>query len=204
MKDAPQDAKRSYFPQAGFAALTRVSGTLARLIGTGIDGLGWVLGWLTVVMMLVTVLIVFMRYVLDIGSIFLQESVLYMHAGIIMLGLAYTLRQDAHVRVDVIYSRLGRRGQAWVNLIGSFLALFPLVALFGIGSWDYVSSSWAIREQSLEVSGIPAVFLLKTLIPLCALLLALQGVLGALAAIATLKGSQEPRAPRGSQSDSVS
>lgn len=164
---------------------------VAHLIGTGIDRLGWLLGWLTVVMMLVTVLVVFMRYVLDIGSIFLQETVVYLHASIFMLGLAYTLRQDAHVRVDLIYSRLSKRGKALVNLVGSCIALFPLTILFGIGSWDYVSSSWAIREQSPEVAGIPAVFLLKTLIPLSALLLALQGILSALGAIATLREPQQ-------------
>ena len=157
------------------------------MIGRGLDFLGRVLGWLLVVMMLTTVLVVFLRYALGIGSIFLQETVLYLHATIFMLGLSYTLRQDAHVRVDLIYGQLSVRGRALVNLIGNLVFLFPLAGLIGFGSLEYVFASWAIGEKSPEVDGIPAVFLLKTLIPLSALLLALQGVLGSIQAISVLR-----------------
>lgn len=134
------------------------------------------LTWLSVLMMVLLCLVVVFRYALEIGSIALQESVTYLHATIFMLGAAYTLKQDNHVRVDIFYRNFSPRTQAWVNSLGSIIFLLPLCIYIGVFSLEFVEQSWLIREVSTEPGGIPAVFLLKTLIPLLALNLGLQGL----------------------------
>jgi TRAP-type mannitol/chloroaromatic compound transport system permease small subunit len=127
-------------------------------------------------MVIGTAVIVLLRYALSQGAILLQETVLYMHAVAFMLGIPYALKADVHVRVDLVYSRLGRRGRAVVDLLGHLLFLVPVAVAIMVYSRNYVASSWRIFEGSSEVAGIPGVFLLKTLIPLMAGLLLLQGL----------------------------
>jgi TRAP-type mannitol/chloroaromatic compound transport system permease small subunit len=93
-----------------------------------------------------------------------------------MLGAAYALKRGAHVRVDIFYRRFSPRTRAWVDALGGIVFLMPF-CLFVLGvSWQFVTESWAIREISSEPGGIPAVYLLKTLIPLMAINLLLQGI----------------------------
>jgi TRAP-type mannitol/chloroaromatic compound transport system permease small subunit len=133
------------------------------------------LTWLCLAMTLVTCLVVIMRYGLGVGSVALQESVTYMHATLFMAGAAYTLKRGGHVRVDIFYRRFSDRTRAWVNAVGAILLLLPF-CVFVIGvSANFVSESWAIREGSPEAGGIHGVYLIKTLIPLMALNLLLQG-----------------------------
>lgn len=127
-------------------------------------------------MAILTFVIVVLRYVFDIGSIALQESVLYMHATLIMLGLAYALQTDSHVRVDIIYTRLRPNVKRLINLAGHTLFLIPFAVLLIAYSWDYVLASWRVQESSPEVGGIPGIYLLKTLIPVAAVLLILQSL----------------------------
>lgn len=136
---------------------------------------GRALAWLTVAMVLVTVLVVVMRYVFGMGSIALQEAITYLHASVFLLGVAYTLQRGGHVRVDIFYRRFSDRGRAWVDALGTIVFLLPLCAYLVGSSWDYVAASWRIREGSAD-AGIPAVYLLKTLVPTMAVLLALQGL----------------------------
>ena len=137
---------------------------------------GRIIAWLTLFMMLVTAVVVLMRYGFEAGSIALQESITYMHAIVFMLGAAYTLKHEGHVRVDVFYRNFNNKTKALVDLLGTLLFLFPLCLFILLGSLDYVSNSWAIKESSSEPGGIPAVFLLKTLIPAMTVLLMLQGL----------------------------
>lgn len=137
---------------------------------------GRALAWLAVAMALLTTLVVLLRYGLNVGSIAAQEAITYMHGALFMLGAAYTLRHDGHVRVDIFYRRFTPRTRAWVNSLGGIVFLLPLcVFIFGI-SWNYVAESWHIRESSPEPGGIPAVFLLKSLLPLMAATLFLQAL----------------------------
>ncbi len=140
------------------------------------DGIGRSLAWLTLLMGAITFAIVLFRYGFDLGAIAAQESVLYLHAAVFMLGIPYALKQDEHVRVDVLYSRLSASGRARVNLIGHGLFLIPTALTLLWLSLPYAAASWRILEGSPEVGGIPAVFLLKSLIPLMCLLLFLQGL----------------------------
>ena len=140
------------------------------------EAIGRSVAWLVLGMMLVTGLVVVLRYGFAIGSIALQESVMYLHGLVFMLGIPYALKHDAHVRVDVLYGRLGQRGRDLVNLAGHLLFLLPIAGFVVWVSWDYTGRAWRIREGSAEVGGIEAVFLLKTLIPLLGGLLFLQGL----------------------------
>lgn len=140
------------------------------------DVSGRALAWLALAMGALTALIVVMRYGFNVNSIYIQELVVYLHGSLFMLGAAFALKRGAHVRVDIFYRRFSPRGRAWVDALGGIVFLIPF-CLFVLGvSWQFVTESWAIREISSEPGGIPAVFLLKTLIPLMAANLLLQGI----------------------------
>ncbi|HEX7036242.1 MAG TPA: TRAP transporter small permease subunit [Pseudomonadales bacterium] len=141
-------------------------------------------------MVLGTTLIVVLRYALNEGSILLQEAVLYLHAVVFMLGIPYTLKADGHVRVDLVYSRLGPRARTVIDLIGHVLFLLPVAGVLLLYSQSYVARSWRILEGSSEVGGIPGVFLLKTLIPVLAVLLVLQGLAEIARGIRTLRDAR--------------
>ena len=149
-------------------------------LARGIDRVNGMIGnmaaWLTLAMVLVQFGVVVMRYVFGIGSIMLQESIVYMHGVLFMMAAADTLLKDQHVRVDIFYARRGAHGQAIINLLGHALLLLPFCVLIVIVSWDYVSISWSVREGSRETSGIQGVFLLKTVILVFAVQLALQAL----------------------------
>ena len=146
--------------------------------------------WLALALVLVTFAVVVLRYLFQFGSIAMQESILYLHASLFLLGAAYTLKRDGHVRVDIFYRGFTPRGKALVDLLGSLLLLLPVCSFLLWVSWDYVAGAWALREGSPEAGGLPFVYLLKTLIPLAAALLILQGVSQALASLGTLAGAE--------------
>lgn len=149
---------------------------LVHAIDAFTDRFGRLLAWLTLAMALLTTLIVVLRYGFNMGSILAQESVVYLHGTLFLLGAGYALKTGAHVRVDIFYRNFSPRRQAWVNSLGGIIFLLPLCGFIGISSWGYVSESWAMREASAEPGGIPAVYILKSLIPAAAINLALQGV----------------------------
>jgi TRAP-type mannitol/chloroaromatic compound transport system permease small subunit len=157
---------------AARSPLLRAAETLDRINGL----LGPVVSWLALAMVLVTFLVVVLRYAFDIGSIALQESVTYMHATLFMLGAAYTLQQQGHVRVDIFYQRFSRRGRAWVDVLGTTLLLVPICLFVLASSWGYVTESWAVHEGSREAGGLPYVYLLKTLLVVMPILVLIQGL----------------------------
>lgn len=150
------------------------------------DWTGRSVSWLTLGMVLVTFCVVFLRYVFDIGWIALQESVSYMHALVFLIGAAYTLKYDEHVRVDIFYSKLGPRGQAWINFLGSLLILLPVMVFIIWVSREYVVESWAVLESSRETGGLPGIFLLKSCIILMSMLLILQAIAQLLQSLLTI------------------
>ena len=134
--------------------------------------------WLTLAMVLVTFVIVVLRYVFDVGLIWLQESLTWLHAVVFMLGAAYTLQRDEHVRVDIFYRDMSERRRAWVNLLGTLFFIFPMCAFFVWAAWDYVAVSWSIGEVSRNAGGLPfpLIPLLKTVLIVMPPAVALQGV----------------------------
>ncbi|MDH5408762.1 MAG: TRAP transporter small permease subunit [Gammaproteobacteria bacterium] len=148
---------------------------------------GRAIAWLTLLMVVITFLVVVLRYVFDTGWIALQESVTYLHAMVFLLGAAYTMKQEAHVRVDIFYRKMNPTRQAWVDLLGGLLLLLPVCLFIFIASWEYVVSSWSLLEGSPEAGGLPLVFLLKSCILLMSGLVLLQGLAHSLRAFARLK-----------------
>ncbi len=131
-------------------------------------------------MMGVQFVIVLLRYVFGVSSIAMNESVLYMHATLFMLGAGYTLLKDELVRVDIFYSRLSGRGRAVIDVFGHLILLIPSMTLLLYWSWPTVRNAWSIYEGAISVGGIPASFLLKTLIPAFCILILVQSVSGLL------------------------
>jgi len=145
-----------------------------------IDGLsnrlGRIFSWLTLTMVVVMATIVVLRYAFQIGSIALQESVIYINALIFTFGVAYTLKEQGHVRVDIFYSRLNEKKRAWIDLLGSVFFLVPSTCFIIWICWDYVAVSWRIQEGSAESSGLPFVYLLKAVLLVLPALLLMQGI----------------------------
>ncbi len=152
--------------------------------------------WLALALVLLTSLIVLLRYAFGIGSIALQEAQLYVHASLFMLGIAYTLRCDEHVRVDIFYRRFNHRGRAWVDLLGTLLLLLPLCVLILITCFDYVVVSWQRQEGSADAGGLPFVYVLKTLLLVMPVLLTVQALAETLRALLKLRYPQEPDADK--------
>lgn len=159
-----------------------MNGSNGNRLSSTLDSISLALGgfaaWLTLLMVCVTFVIVVMRYVFDVGFIWLQESLTWLHATVFMLGAAYTLQQDEHVRVDIFYREMSASRKAWVNALGVLLFIFPLCAFFLIESWDYVRAAWSMKEVSRDSGGLPypAIPLLKSLLLLMPVTLALQGL----------------------------
>ncbi len=150
---------------------------------------GRLTAWLTLFMVIVTFIIVVMRYLFDAGLIWMQESVVWMHAFVFMVGAAYTLRRDEHVRVDIFYRDMNAVGRAWVDLLGVLIFLLPLCVFLAMKGWDFVAVSWALKEVSRESGGLPYPLLplLKTVLLLMPVTVALQGISLALNSFRTIR-----------------
>jgi len=177
----------------------RLLTALARRIDALNEAVGRATAWIVIVMVLVQVIVVLMRYVFGIGSIMMQESVVYMHAILFMVTVGYTLLYDEHVRIDIVYREASPRFKAMVDLAGVILFLIPVCVLIGWVSWPYVAASWRVLETSKETSGIPAVFLLKSLILVFTGLLGLQGLSLGVRSAVILAGGDWPVRHAGDQ-----
>jgi len=137
--------------------------------------IGNIVMWFALAMVLLQFALVILRYVFGISSIFASEGVLYLHAALFMLGAGYTLLLQGHVRVDIFYARRSPRGQAITDIFGHLALLGPALIILLYWSWPMVRRSWAILEGPISVGGIPASFLLKSLVPAFCVLLLIQG-----------------------------
>jgi len=148
---------------------------------------GKAVAWLTVVMVLLTFSIVVLRYGFNLGWIWLQESLTYLHVAVFSIVAAWTLQQDGHVRVDIFYAKMTEKNRARVNLSGSLLFLVPFCIFILIIAWPYVANSWKLLESSREAGGLPLVFLLKSLIMVMPALLLGQAMINITDAWKTLR-----------------
>lgn len=171
---------------------------LARLVRT-IDRVnervGRAVSWLTLAMVLITFFVVVARYGFSWGRVWIQESYVWLHGTVFMLGAGYTLLHGAHVRVDIFYRPASRRYRAWVDLCGGLLLLAPVLIMVLVVSWPYVLDSWGALEESREAGGLPGLFLLKTVIPVFAVLLLAQGLALAARSVLVLAGHPEVAPP---------
>ena len=150
---------------------------LVKCIDCMSDCLGVVLSWLCFATMLLTCMVVVMRYLFESGNIiFLQESVVYLHSTVFLLAAGWTLKRNGHVRVDVFYRQFSPIQKSWIDTLGVLVFLLPICGFLFFASLDFVELSWSIKETSGDAGGIPYVYLLKTLIPAMCVVLAMQGI----------------------------
>lgn len=168
-----------------------MSSALQKLIDRVSEVTGNAVAWLTLLMVIVTFVIVIMRYAFDAGLIWLQESLIWLHAIVFMVGAAYTLKHESHVRVDVFYRSMSARSQAWVDLVGVLLFLLPLCLFLAYKAFGFAAISWSMHEASREPGGLPypVLPLVKSVLIIMPVTVAMQGVSLLLKAIATLQRS---------------
>ena len=171
--------------------------SLVRAVDALNEHLGRAVSWLALFMVLVQFAVVLMRYVFGIGWIWVQESIIYMHAAVFLAAAGYTLLHNGHVRVDIFYGGMGVRGKAIVDFIGGLVFLLPMCGMIAWSSFSFVTRSWGIFEGSPEGdNGIPGVFLLKTTILVFCALVALQGLAMMARSVLTLGGAEPPASPQ--------
>ena len=163
--------------------LIRIINLINRVIGETVS-------WLTLLMVLVTVLVVVLRYGFNIGFIWMQESVRFMYSAVFLLCAGYTLFKNKHVRVDVLYLSLSERKKAIVDLLGSIFLLLPVCFVIFYYSWSYVLNSWQQLEGSIEERGLHLVFLMKTFIWLFAILVSMQSLATIINSLIILKNNK--------------
>lgn len=167
---------------------------LIAALARGLDRVGDTVGravmWLAVLLVLLQLAVVVLRYGFSTSFIQLQESVVYAHATLFMLGIAYTMLHEGHVRVDVLQAGLSAKRRALIDLAGVVLAVVPFALLLLWTSWPFVAASWRIREGAIAYGGLPFQYLLKSLIPAMAGLLLLQAIAHGCRCILTLGGQR--------------
>lgn len=166
--------------------MNRIADTIdsvSAFIGRGV-------AWLALAIVLLQFALVVARYLFGAGSIWVTESVVYGHAALFLLASAWTLRSGGHVRVDIFYADASPRARAWIDLFGTLLLLLPFALALLWLSVPFAARSWAILERSQEASGLPLVFVLKSLLPVFALMLALQGIAQAIRSAAVLRSGE--------------
>ncbi len=169
---------------SALASFVRAVDRINEVVGRGI-------AWLTLAMVLITFVVVVLRYVYAIGWVWLQESYVWLHGVVFMVGAGYTLLHNGHVRVDVFYRPSSHRYKAIIDLCGSIFLLSPLILLVFFVSFDYVLDSWSRLEESREAGGLPGLFLLKSVLLVFCALLGLQGLALAGRSLLSLAGVQE-------------
>jgi TRAP-type mannitol/chloroaromatic compound transport system permease small subunit len=186
---------------------SRVVPSVARIserIDSFSEWTGRAVAWLVLLMVLIIVYDISMRYLFQIGSVALQELEWHLFALVFLLGAAYTLKHDGHVRVDILYQSrwMSRKRRAWVDLFGTVFFLLPFAVLIIVSSLPFVSAAYNIGEGSPDPGGLPYRYLLKAAIPVGFGLLILQGVSNALRCMLVLMGKEESAAPSPDNSES--
>mgnify|MGYP003388029667 CR=1 FL=1 len=166
---------------------------LISLLENFTEKVGKLIAWLTLAMVLLSFLIVVLRYGFNIGSIAMQESILYLHAFVFMLGAAYTLKHDGHVRVDIFYQKMSPKNKAFVDLFGALFLLLPVCIFILVISFDYVAQSWSIQEQSSEAGGLTIVYLNKTLLLLLPMTLIIQALCEVIRQVVNIRSGFDPK-----------
>lgn len=168
---------------------------LVRSIDAINEWIGRATAWLALAMVLVQVVVVVMRYVFGLSVLMMQESIWYMHSIIFLVAAGYTLLHNGHVRVDIFYGNVDERKKAMIDLFGVVVILLPVCVMVWWVSWPYVAAAWAVREGSVEVSGIQAVYLLKTCMLVFAASVGIQGVSLGIKSALTIAGLGVVRQP---------
>ncbi|HLF63277.1 MAG TPA: TRAP transporter small permease subunit [Saprospiraceae bacterium] len=165
---------------------------LVQLIDTFTRWSGERIKWLTTILVILIFGDVLLRYLFDTSKAWITDLEWHVFALIFLLAAAYTLKENQHVRVDVLYTKWSARRKAWINLLGTGLFLLPWCLIVIYTSFEYTGHAFAIGEKSAEPGGLPARFLVKGSITLGFVLLMLQGISIAFKALITLRKTEEP------------
>lgn len=149
---------------------------IAAIIDNLSDKIGYLVGWLTTLMVLVVFYDTVMRYVFNKGNVALQELEWHLFAVVFLIGAAYTLKEGGHVRVDIIFINLSEKTKAWIDFSGTLIFLIPFCIMVILSTKGFIVNSWNVREISPDPGGLPARYILKTMIPLGFSLLLVQGL----------------------------
>ena len=163
---------------------------ISQLIDSLNEKTGLFAAWLTTVMVLTVVYDVVMRYGFKKGNIAVQEMEWHLFAVVFLIGAAYSLKKDAHVRVDIIYTKLNTKQRAWVDMLGTFIFLIPFSLMIIYSCRGFIESSWAVREISPDPGGLPCRYILKAMIPAGFVLLILQGISQAIKNLLVIVGKE--------------
>lgn len=140
------------------------------------EKIGTISSYLIIPMILITFLVAFMRYALDFGSIAIQETIIYLHAFIFIIGSGFTLKNNMHVRIDIFYDKFSLNKKKIIDLCGTLLFLIPTCLVIFFTSFNYVMSSVFLLEASKEAGGLQILYVLKIYILILPTILALQGI----------------------------
>ena len=163
---------------------------ISQLIDALNEKTGLFAAWLTTLMVITVVYDVVMRYGFKKGNIAVQEMEWHIFAVVFLIGAAYSLKKDAHVRVDILYTKLSPKKRAWVDLLGTFIFLIPFSIMVIYSTTTFIESSWAVREVSPDPGGLPARYILKAMIPVGFVLLILQGISQAIKNLLVITGKE--------------
>ncbi|WP_332461106.1 TRAP transporter small permease subunit [Acuticoccus mangrovi] len=166
---------------------------MTNLIDRGNILLGEILKWCLPVIVVLGAAVAILRYAFSLGRPWLSESFVWLNAGVILLGTASVLATEGHVRVDLLYRRMGPKAKAVVNLFGTVIFLWPFTVIVAHAAWPGVVRSWRLMEGSASIDGLPFLYLIKTGIIVFCVLLALQGIVTVVRSLAVLRGTAEPR-----------
>ncbi len=162
-----------------------------RIMDSFSEKTGYIISWMTTMLVITVFYDVIMRYVFQSGSIAIQELEWHIFSVIFLLGAAFTLKRDGHVRVDIIYSRFNKKTKAWIDLVGAFVFLIPFAMIIIYSTKPYIYNSWVVREISPDPGGLPFRYALKAVIPLGFFFLILQGFAEAFKNFLYLTGNSE-------------
>ncbi|MBU2894604.1 TRAP transporter small permease subunit [Colwellia sp. D2M02] len=147
--------------------------TMLKIVGKILDALGNFCSLLMVLMILNVFYDVVMRYFFNDVSIAMQELEWHLFAAMFMFGIAYTLKEDAHVRVDIFYDNMQARNKAFINIFGSLFLALPITLLILYYSWDYTFDAYEMGEGSGDPGGLPHRWIVRSVIPLSSVFLML-------------------------------
>lgn len=164
---------------------------VSQIIDSFTEKIGVLVAWLTTALVLNVFYDVVMRYVFHHGNIAIQELEWHIFSVIFLIGAAYTLKEDGHVRVDILYTKFSAKQKAWVDFICTFIFLIPFCIIVIYASLNFVESSWAVREISPDPGGLPGRYILKAMIPAGFVLLIIQGISQAIKNLLVMTGREQ-------------
>jgi TRAP-type mannitol/chloroaromatic compound transport system permease small subunit len=166
---------------------------ICAVIDEMIRRIGYCFSWLNAILVIVIIVQVFLRYVMGMGLVVLEELQWHLYAVGIMFGMSYCLVQNTHIRLDLLHDNFSQRTKEWIELLGHLFLLYPIIILVLIHGWDFFFESWTIKERSDSPIGLPARYIIKSFLLSGFGLLALAALSGMVKSVAFLRNKNEQK-----------